>query len=247
MKIGITERGDAGIDLSWTNKAQNMDVSILITKNITNKFLENVRKLQETNNLIIHATCTGWGGTYMEPHVPSYEKQLTQLKKLTEFFPKSQCVLRIDPIIPTTKGLRCVQLVLDKACDLGLMPMRVRVSIVDEYRHVKERLAKTNRKPIYDQDRKYPNRTETQAVKALLESYKNFQFETCAETYLIGQNIEHTGCVSKKDLDIFGLITENINVNPQQRTGCLCLTGKTEMLENKHRCPHKCLYCYWRD
>lgn len=247
MKIGITERGDAGIDLSWADKVQNMDATILITKNITNKFLEHVCDLHETNNLIIHAGCTGWSGTYMEPHVPGYEKQLTQLKKLTEFFPKSRCVLRIDPIIPTAKGLRCVQLVLDKACELDLMPMRVRVSILDEYRHVKERLAKINRNPIYDQDRKYPNRKETQAVKALLESYPEFQFETCAETYLTGKNIEHTGCVSKKDLDIFGLMTENITTNPQQRTGCLCLACKTELLENKHRCPHKCLYCYWKD
>ena len=34
MKIGITERGDAGLDLSWKEKIHEMDVSILITKNI---------------------------------------------------------------------------------------------------------------------------------------------------------------------------------------------------------------------
>lgn len=35
MKIGITERGDAGIDLSWYEKLSLVDGTILITKNIT--------------------------------------------------------------------------------------------------------------------------------------------------------------------------------------------------------------------
>ena len=37
MKIGFTEQGDAGIDLSWTCKLENdeVDGAVLITKNIT--------------------------------------------------------------------------------------------------------------------------------------------------------------------------------------------------------------------
>lgn len=39
MRIGITERGDASIDYSWVDKVSNIDGAILITKNLTDKFI----------------------------------------------------------------------------------------------------------------------------------------------------------------------------------------------------------------
>ena len=27
----------------------------------------------------------------------------------------------------------------------------------------------------------------------------------------------------------------------------MCYAGKTELLKHKTRCPHGCLYCYWKD
>lgn len=45
------------------------------------------------------------------------------------------------------------------------------------------------------------------------------------------------------DLDI----SEDLSVNKQNRSGCLCLSCKTELLAEKHRCPHQCVYCYWQD
>ena len=46
MKIGITERGDAGIDLSWESKLKYdaIDGAVLITKNITDRFREVVMR-----------------------------------------------------------------------------------------------------------------------------------------------------------------------------------------------------------
>ena len=57
---------------------------------------------------------------------------------------------------------------------------------------------------------------------------------------------EQIGCISKRDFDILGIPFDN----PEggfQRKGCLCVAGKTELLNNKKRCPSGCLYCYWRD
>ena len=103
-KIGITERGDAGIDLSWTQKLGHVEGAVLITKNITNEFISNVLHLNNIGHkLIVHCTCTGFGGTELEPNVPDYKIQLNRLKLLIDSgFPISQCVLRIDPIIPTS-------------------------------------------------------------------------------------------------------------------------------------------------
>lgn len=35
LKIGVTERGDAGLDLSWVQKMDKMDGAILITKDVS--------------------------------------------------------------------------------------------------------------------------------------------------------------------------------------------------------------------
>lgn len=250
MKIGITERGDAGLDLSWKDKVHAMDMSVLITKNITNSFKQAILDKMSTDRLIVHCDCTGWGGSWLEPNVPPYHEQLSRLKNLIdEGFPKDQCVLRIDPIVPSNEGLCTFRLVLDMARSLGLLPdMRVRVSILDEYMHVKNRIKAMGRKnSFYESSRKYPNARETERVRQALEYYRDVTFETCAEPYLSGKNIEHTGCVSEKDLAIFGLRPDTENLNPQNRTGCLCLANKTELLTCKKRCPHGCLYCYWID
>ena len=103
MKIGITERGDASIDYQWVEKLPSVDGTILITKNLTDRFIDTVIKCYGNGDkLIVHATCTGWGRTDFEPNVPDYKTQLHQLKKLIKKgFPADHCVLRIDPIFPT--------------------------------------------------------------------------------------------------------------------------------------------------
>lgn len=57
-KIGITEAGDAGLDLSWANKLDTVDGAIVITKCITPDFYEVA--LANKDKLIIHATITGY-------------------------------------------------------------------------------------------------------------------------------------------------------------------------------------------
>ena len=54
-------------------------------------------------------------------------------------FPAENCVLRIDPIFPSEKGIERVENVLDYFATLKTGVDRVRVSIVDEYKHVKFR------------------------------------------------------------------------------------------------------------
>ena len=38
--IGITERGDAALNMSWTKKLHTVDGIIAITKNLTDEFIE---------------------------------------------------------------------------------------------------------------------------------------------------------------------------------------------------------------
>lgn len=76
----------------------------------------------------------------------------------------------------------------------------------------------------------------------LLTEYKDvYEFESCAE------NTRYKlGCISEKDLKILDVNIDTIS-GDWQRKYCLCLGNKKELLSNKKRCRHKCLYCYWRD
>lgn len=88
-------------------------------------------------------------------------------------------------------------------------------------------------------------------VADILSKYP-YKFYTCAEPELAkygkyGQIIE-CGCISEQDLKILELnIPDKISVNMQNRNGCLCLSCKTELLTEKVQCPHKCIYCYWKN
>lgn len=252
IKIGITERGDAGRDLSWVEKLNAMTGTILITKIITNAFIEKVLAAHRAGHkLIVHCTCTGWGESAFEPNVPSYQKQISQLKKLIDSgFPANHCVLRIDPIFPTEKGLQRIHEMLDWF-SIAFQPytdqIRYRMSVYDEYNHVKERLKQAGFQPMYE--RFYASYAQMHDVGELLSKYP-YVFATCAEDKL-AQEFPNTfiqaGCVSYDDFDIMGIPRQEFRTNGQQRTGCHCLTCKTELLTCKHRCPNQCIYCYWRD
>jgi hypothetical protein len=270
MKIGITEAGDASIDYSWVDKAPDMDMMILITKHVTDKFIDEVMRF--ANKTIVHATCTGYGQTVVEPRVPAYTVQLEQVRKLIAYgFPADQIVIRIDPIIPTPKGCALVEKIVE---NIHLDVTRFRVSVLDNYPHVKQRFQSRRIPALYDgnfqaseEDFKFVDLT----LSRLKFRFPNITFESCAEPNL--SKAEKIGCVAKGDMEKFGLKARKST--KKQRNNCLCAAGKTEMLghnsfkfctkygipavdcaaEQKctncgccetYGCPNMCLYCYWK-
>lgn len=260
MRIGITERGDAGINLAWVDKMSTVDGAVLITKNITEEFKAAV--LNCNKPLIVHCTCTGYGGTFLEPNVPDYKTQIDNLRNLIDRgFPAERCVLRIDPIFPTDNGLAKVHNVIqyfestiypapEKEWEDEMMG-RIRVSVVDEYQHVKDRYRRNGITPLYGNNFQASDAQLNLVIREL--SMYPMEYEVCAENrlYQLGkEKYEHLfkviGCISKKDLDLMGVNYTDMDVNPQGRNGCHCLSCKTELLTDRKPCPNGCLYCYWR-
>ena len=244
IKIGITEAGDASLDYTWVDKINKIDGAILITKNITDKFIDTVLKFK--NKLIIHATCTGMGGSKIEPNVPDYKTQLSQVQKLINSgFPAEKIIIRIDPIIPTEMGLQIAQDVINAS------PIKhFRFSVMDTYPHVRERFKKAGIIPPYGENNFNAPTKLFENMKSWLKNQpSNYIFECCAETQFsnLAANIIPIGCVSENDFKLLNLPTDNLNITNAQRKTCLCVTGKTELLSNRKRCPHNCLYCYWKD
>lgn len=259
MRIGITERGDAGWNLEWYDVLKDTgsyDGAILITKYITDAFIEKAVDLYKKGfPLIIHATVTGWGGTFVEPGIHDYHTQLNKACDLCKAgFPIENLVIRVDPIWPTSSGLKRAAEVIEEAKSLGLLQKkktaRLRVSILDEYKHVKERIRRADHEPVYG-DKFYPPVFMVEKTAEMLKN-ENVPFETCAEELLTKKCPELAavkGCVSETDLALMGLGIKDVNEmyeNKQRRSGCHCLSCKSELFNDRKPCPTKCIYCCWK-
>jgi len=250
-KIGITEAGDAGLDLSWAKKLDTVDGVILVTKNLTPEFCN--LALQNSRRVIIHATCTGYGGTVLEPNVPTVGKQLAAAAELVRRgFPMEHMVIRVDPIIPTGKGIDRALSVMEKAMDLGFA--RFRISVIDMYPHVRARFKEAGLPLPYGENGFYPSREQLADVDAMLLEAREYwdspgsspaglRIECCAEPKL--KEPVPCGCISAFDLALLGLDASDSDSLGPQRKNCMCYSGKTELLNCRHQCGHGCLYCYW--
>lgn len=256
--IGFTEAGDAGLDLSWRQAllapGSYYDGAVLITKGVYDRFIDAVMGICGHGVPVeVHAGCTGWGGTAVEPNVMPVERQLAQVRKLLDRgFPAERLTLRIDPIFPTEAGIARATSVVDAAYKEGILPgCRVRFSVFDQYPHVAERFHRAGLPPVYPDGAKY---APDYAFRQLAEALGRYPlaFESCAEPGMPDRcgkaTFPRTGCLSHTDFVRMGLVgDERPGSNNQRRDGCLCNAAKHEMLHNRRPCAHGCLYCYWRD
>lgn len=248
-KIGITEAGDAGLDLSWGEKLSSVDGAVLVTKCISPGFLD--LALKHKDKLIIHATFTGYGRTVIEPCVPSTCEEHDAIIRLVKGgFPKERIVIRVDPIIPTLKGTRTALSAIETFMDLGFS--RYRISVIDMYPHVRERF-KLAGLPLPYGDGFSPSQEQLARVDTMVKIAKTYwaeqhdsslRIEACAEPGL--HEVIACGCISAYDLALLGLCDEQSDSAGYQRKNCMCYSGKTELLQHRQQCPHGCLYCYWK-
>lgn len=236
--IGCTESSEVSFNLDVFDRLY--DGNIIITKRLTTKLIDKL--VENKDKIILHLTCTGWGGSELEPFVPKLETTRKKFGELIEKgFPIEHCVLRIDPIIPTEDGIDRMFGVLKAFCNTGIE--RVRFSILDMYDHVKKRFREANLEVPYETFHA-PLEIRKTIYNILLDFGKEYKFdvESCAEP-----GIESISCLSQKDIDILGL-TDKIKLvgNKGQRSNCSCPINKTSLFKTKpERCLQKCLYCFW--
>ncbi len=264
ISIGITERGDAFINNEWEKWVlEDKKPAILITKNPSalikkypSLFFKKDGKLD--GNIILHATITGLGGTPLEPNVLPYGIQLSELKNflLDETFCKERIVIRQDPLIPYISiGAEFYRsAILEIASFAKENNLRYRTSFFDYYPHVRERFNKIKDinpdwAPYISILNQYQSEMhmDLNVRNTFLDYIKSSgladdEIEICGEP-----GMKCTGCVSLRDLNIFGLSLEDTLPKGMQRPACACLGIKKELLNNKHPCAHNCAYCYWKD
>lgn len=235
MQIGITERGDAGLNFTWQHKLNGLDGVILITKRPSALTQNGLSQIPIP--FIIHCTITGWGGTPMEPNVNPLEIELPAYKQLVELYGPERIILRVDPIfLDSNIDVDIIKTIKLIGSALG----RVRISFFDAYPHALTRIKSTYPK-FKSTSFHYPLALRQQFINQL-KLFFNKDVEVCGEP-----DIACTGCVSLRDFKAMNLqYDSNDAVLKGQRPQCPCLAAKTELLQNKYRCSHGCLYCYWK-
>lgn len=238
-QVGITETGEIAFNLDAFNNLRK--ANIIVTKRLTDKLIDKLIEFQD--KCILHLTITGMGGTKLEPLVPSLEMSKQKFDLLiSKGFPVEQVVLRIDPIIPTPKGVQTALKVLKTFRDSGIR--RIRWSSLDMYNHVKERFTEEHIKMPYDTF--HASKVLINGLYSILESIcyiNDMELEACGEP-----GLDPTPCISQKDIDILGLSGEiNLIGSAEQRHGCSCPSNKVQILKQKPaQCENKCLYCFWK-
>lgn len=180
-KIGVTEAGDAGLDLSWINKLHLVDGAIVITKCVSPDF-----------HNAVHATITGYGGTKLEPNVPLPVDNYKAIMDLIDAgFLKERIVVRVDPIIPTSKGILTASKIIGTFMDSDFS--RYRISVIDMYPHVRKRFEQANLTLPYN-NMFSPNKEQLDHVDRMIRNVKAYwlnhhsectvRIETCAEPEL---------------------------------------------------------------
>ena len=241
QRIGTCESGEIAFNLDAFDRLYKGN--IIITKRLTDKLIEKL--IEHQDKVILHLTCTGMGSTRIEPFVPSVEETHDKFVKLIEGgFPISHVVLRVDPIVPTDKGINTALNVLKRFGGLGIK--RVRISFLDNYKHVQERF-KTIGIELYGGEFHAPLAERLDALEKIKQCAFECGFESveaCGEP-----GIESIPCLSQKDIDILGLSDEiELVGSAEQRKSCGCPANKKELLRLKpHRCENNCLYCYWHN
>jgi DNA repair photolyase len=244
--IYVTERGDAGIHIKEVlEKATWKAPMILITKSpqLILPHISELEKLHPYGNnkaFMVHCTITGYGGTALEPGVPKVSESIKAYHKLVSKIGGQRTVLRIDPIIPTEKGLETAYDVLSKARG------RVRISFFDAYPHALKRMTpkmQSKIKSVYNGQFHAPLELRLAAMRTLegLAPAQTKMIEVCGEP-----GLPCSGCVSAFDLKAMGCDGDWDRRKGAQRPACACIREKKEMLDHIGQCKHGCLYCYWK-
>lgn len=249
-KIGITETYDPCFVPDWETKL--LEANIVISKELNDEMIEKL--LIVKNSVIFHHTVTGQGGSVLEPNVKPPDVEFAQFEKLlSRGFPLDHYVLRLDPIILlNSETQERVENVLNLwkwyAADYDNVHVRCRVSIVDLYPHARERLAAAGIDVFYDGFRA-PPAVFARAAKIMEQYSEYFNFECCAEPgFAPYPFIKQMGCASQFDIFLLGLHEHDYGMpEKKQRGDCLCLAKKQILGVKPGRCPHGCLYCFWKD
>lgn len=200
------------------------------------------------DQVYLHFTVTGLGGTSVEPGVPPLRKTLDRLADLVSFAGSPRRVsVRFDPVVfwheagALRSNLSFFPEVAAAAARAGVKD--VRTSFAQWYGKAKRRAA-TRRFPFVDPpDEEKRARAEGLAEIAMA---RGLTLHACCQPALADvPGLRPSACVDGALLQALHPRREPASARKDrsQRAGCLCTESK-DIGSYAQACPHGCVYCY---
>lgn len=224
---------------------------VLWSKNFAN-LLENRAglkdALKEYEQVYLHFTITGLGGTLIERGVPSYQAALDQLEDLVRLVGNPRRIsVRFDPVIYWKEGERvCTNLRDFEKIAPSLKKQgidNIRISFAQWYGKAKRRAAK--HRFFYVDLPREKKLADAQYLVRIAKKW-NLDLFSCSQDFLTEINgIRPSSCIDGSHLQSLHPQGEQASTKKDrtQRQECRC-TESIDIGSYTQFCPHCCLYCY---
>ena len=243
--------GPSGHIFDVSLKPRDVHTLVLWSKNFS-RLIGNQFKLRELvakyDQIYIHFTVTGLGGTAIEPGVPPLRETLGQLSALNEITGSPLRIsIRFDPVLFWTEAgilrsnLDLFKKILPAAGRFGIRD--IRFSFAQWYGKAVRRARKRGFEFIDPSLEK--KRNEASKMAALAASHGLLLY-SCSQSYLDGvPGIIPSRCINGEKLQSLHPAGEPAleEKDPGQRGECGC-TRSTDIGSYTQSCPSSCVYCY---
>jgi len=206
------------------------------------------RLLSVYDQLYLHFTVTGLGGTDLEPGVPPPDAALAELDDLVDVVGDPRRIsLRVDPIVFWRDGAAVrtnvpfVETAARRAAAAGIVDLRF--SLAQWYVKAKNRAA--GRRFLFVDPADEEKIRTARTVAAAAEAH-GLTPAVCSQSFLAtGAGIRPSSCINGRRLSDLHPRREPaaLGKDRSQRPDCLC-TESVDIGSYTQSCPHSCVYCY---
>lgn len=243
--------GPSGHKYSVNLSPERVHTLVLWSKNFSNMIddknhlLKNIKKYDQ---IYLHFTITGLGGSFIEKKTPFPHEAVEQLDELIKITGSPHRIsVRFDPVIFwNDKGRRCSNIqffekLAPEASSRGIK--NVIFSFVQWYGKARRRALKHDFQYIDP-----PKEEKMKSARYLVEIAQKWGINlySCSQNFLtvIG-GIKPSACINGSLLQRLHPRNEPVSLkkDKSQRRECRC-TESIDIGSYKQNCPHACLYCY---
>jgi hypothetical protein len=247
----VRVHGPSGHTYTVDLSPETVHTIVLWSKNFTN-LIDNRSSLssalEKYDQLYLHFTITGLGGTFIEKDVPRPSEALSQLESLIEITGMPERItVRFDPVIywrEKEKKRTNLHFFEKLAPELYLRGIRdVRFSFAQWYSKAQRRSSKYGFSYIdpTPEEKKSETRILTRIAKT-----QNLNLFSCSQNFLSSlQGVRPSACIDGAHLQVLHPRREPVSIKKDrsQRAECRC-TESVDIGSYTQFCPHSCLYCY---
>ncbi|MBS3819137.1 DUF1848 family protein [bacterium] len=243
--------GPSGYTCTVDLRPSSVHTMVLWSKNFSNLLQNNyglADNLKKYDQLYLHFTITGLGGTFIESHVPFPFRTLSQIGPLLKLVGKPRRIsIRFDPVVYWREGekvktnLYYFEKMAPRLKEFGIKD--IRFSFAQWYKKARRRADKR------DFDYVDPSPEEKKKAASYLSQIAqkwDLNLYACSQKFLEeGPGVEPSACIDGNLLRELhpGKEPASTKKDESQRRECHC-TESVDIGSYTQFCPHCCLYCY---